>query len=114
MLNQNSSEDFLALLTNVAEDLSARIKVGGQPGIYHREAEVERVLQALASPLKGRVVLIGPARVGKTAVVEMVASRILTEQCPPELKGKHIWRVTPSSLVSSAPYTNWRATFDQL
>jgi ATP-dependent Clp protease ATP-binding subunit ClpC len=102
------------LLAGFAENLSARAGGGGQGDTYQRDGEINQVLQALASPLKGRVAVIGPARAGKTAVVHAVTARIASGDCPPELRGKTVWALTPASLPGLSARGNWRALLDQL
>lgn len=102
------------LLASFAENLTAQAEAGSQSEVYHREAEITQVLQALASPLKGKVVIIGPARAGKTAVALACARRIARGECPPELTGHIIWRLTPGSLPGLATPGNWQAALDQL
>jgi ATP-dependent Clp protease ATP-binding subunit ClpC len=103
-----------ALLASFAENLSDRATSGSYGDIFQRDAEITQVLQALASPLKGRVALIGPARVGKTAVVQGVTARIASGDCPPELRGKTVWGFTPTSLPGLSARGNWRNVLDYL
>ena len=103
-----------ALLASFAENLTNRATSGSHGDTYQRDAEITQVLQALASPLKGRVALIGPARVGKTAVVQGVTARIASGDCPPELRGKTVWALTPTSLPGLSARGNWRTLLDQL
>jgi ATP-dependent Clp protease ATP-binding subunit ClpC len=102
------------LLAGFADNISARAGAGGQGDIYQRDGEINQILQALASPLKGRVAVIGPARAGKTAVVQGVIARIAAGDCPPELRGKTVWALTPASLPGLSARGNWRAVLDQL
>src|SRR5579859_1333810 len=106
--------DLPALLASFAENLTNRATSGSYGDIYQRDAEITQVLQALASPIKGRVALIGPARVGKTAVVQGVTARIASGDCPPELRGKTVWALTPTSLPGLSARGNWRTLLDQL
>src|SRR5690349_6764229 len=101
-------------LASFAENLTARARSGGLGDIYERDAEVDQVLQALASPLKGRVAVIGPARAGKTAVTQRAFSRMASGQCPPVLADKEVWGLTPTSLPGLATHGNWRMLLDQL
>ena len=103
-----------SILASFAENITARAQAGGQPGVYFRDTEIDQILQALASPLKGRVVVTGPARVGKTAVLQTVAARVLNGECPPELVGKEVWRLTPNSLPGLTARGNWHGALDQL
>ncbi len=107
-----TADNWLPFLASFAEPL------GGLPpmGVYGREAEVAQVLQALASPLKGRVVVIGPARVGKTAVI-LAAAHALTRgggACPPELQGRAVWRFTPGNLPGLGQGGQWQAALEHL
>jgi len=86
-----SPEDFRAMLAHAAENFTAEVE--HQPEVYLREPEIEQILLALASPLKGKVVVVGPSRVGKTAVAQAAVRRIAQGRCPPELRGKEAWRL---------------------
>lgn len=81
--------------------------------IYGREAEVAQVLQALASPLKGRVVVLGASRVGKTAVIQAAAHAIANGQAPAELKGKQVWRFNPANLPGLGVPGQWQSALEQ-
>jgi ATP-dependent Clp protease ATP-binding subunit ClpA/protein subunit release factor A len=105
--------DLRAFLASFAENLTAKATAGGQPGVYNRETEVNQILQALASPLKGRVVIVGKPRAGKTAVAQTVAAKIASGECPPELAGKEVWRFTPNSLPGLSSRHTWQVAFDQ-
>ncbi len=76
-----SPEDFRAMLAHAAENFTAEVE--HQPEVYLREPEIEQILLALASPLKGKVVVVGPSRVGKTAVAQAAVRRIAQGRCPP-------------------------------
>jgi len=81
--------------------------------IYGREAEVGQVLTALASPLKGRVVVLGAARVGKSAVIQSAAHAIANGQAPTELKGKQVWRFNPANLPGLGVPGQWQSALEQ-
>ncbi len=108
------ADSFRALLATFAKNLTAQARSGGQSEVYGRDAEVTEVLQALASPLKGKVVVIGPVRAGKTALVQALAARIARDACPAELRGHEVWRFTPGSLPGLATPGNWQAALDQV
>src|SRR5258706_2007504 len=73
-----------ALLAGFAENLTERASSGSYGDTFQRDAEINQVLQALASPLKGRVAVIGPARAGKTAVILGLTARMASGACPPD------------------------------
>jgi ATP-dependent Clp protease ATP-binding subunit ClpA/protein subunit release factor A len=100
------------VLAAFAEDLTARARSGAHGDIYRRESETQQILQALASPLKGRVAVLGPPRCGKTAVIQRVAAAIASGACPPELAGKEVWSFTPGSLPGLSPQGAWRGVLD--
>ncbi len=102
------------LLASFAENLSVRVTSGSHGDTFRREAEINQVLQALAAPLKGRVAIIGPARAGKTAVAHGLTALVARGECPPELRGKTIWALTPTSLPGLSARGNWRSVLDQL
>ena len=106
--------DLPALLASFAENLTDRATSGSHGDVFQRDAEINQVLQALASPLKGRVALIGPARVGKTAVAQGVTARIASGDCPPELRGKTVWALTPTSLPGLSARGNWQGALEYL
>ena len=106
-------DPFRPFLTSFAENLTERVKASPIQ-VYQRDAEVAQVLQALASPLKGRVVVIGAPRVGKTAVALAVTQAIARGECPQELRGREVWRFTPSGLPGLAQPGQWQGALDHL
>ena len=110
---QRKPPEIREMLANIGEKLTPQ-PGESKPDVYQRSSEVEEILQALASPLKGRVVVLGPTRVGKSAVVQTVVDRIAAGNCPSELKDKEVWRLTPGGLMSFSTHGNWQRMFDQL
>jgi ATP-dependent Clp protease ATP-binding subunit ClpA/protein subunit release factor B len=100
---------LLDLLSAFAENVSAKPPAE----VYARDEEVTQILQALASPLKGRVVVLGAPRVGKTAVLQAVAHAIARGACPPELRGKEVWRFNPANLPGLGVPGQWQEALDQ-
>jgi ATP-dependent Clp protease ATP-binding subunit ClpA/protein subunit release factor A len=105
--------EFPEFLASFAEDLTARAG-SGLGDVYEREAEVSQILQALASPLKGRVVVLGPARAGKTAAIHRAISRIASGECPPELRGKTARAFAPADIPGVATRGPWYNALDYL
>jgi ATP-dependent Clp protease ATP-binding subunit ClpA len=93
-----SIEDF-------AEDLTEKAAEGRLTELDRRDALVERVLAALASPGRSSVMLVGPRDVGKTALLHEVARRLATGRVPPALRGRRLWRITANELIAGATYT---------
>lgn len=102
------------MLNEFATNLTEQLQAGAHGGIYGRAEEVEQVLQTLASPLKGRVVVTGDARVGKTAVVHEAVRRIAQGECPEALKGAQVWATSPAAFTGSYPSGNWMGSLDEL
>jgi len=91
-------------IEEAGDDLTV-LAAGDQLGrIDRRDALVERVLAALASPGRSSVMLVGPRDVGKTALLHEVASRLASGDVPPALKGRQLWRLTANELIAGATY----------
>jgi ATP-dependent Clp protease ATP-binding subunit ClpC len=75
------------------------------PCVDRRDPLVDRVLGALALPDRSSVMLVGPRDVGKTAIVNEVARRLVTGQVPASLVGRELWEVTANELIAGAQYT---------
>jgi ATP-dependent Clp protease ATP-binding subunit ClpA/protein subunit release factor A len=99
------------LLAKFAEPFSAT--AARAPVVYGRDDEIAAVLQGLASPLKGKVVVVGPKRVGKTAVLQM-ATVALREGVIETLAGHEVWRFAPSSLPGLSLRDGWQMPLDHL
>jgi ATP-dependent Clp protease ATP-binding subunit ClpA len=98
------SEDGFTL-EDFGDELTARAKEGRLGQLDRRDALVERVLVALASPGRSSVMLVGPRDVGKTALVHDVARRLASEAVPPVLRGRPLWRISANELIAGATYT---------
>ncbi|MBI3761797.1 MAG: AAA family ATPase [Chloroflexi bacterium] len=103
-----------ALLNEVATNLTEQLAGGSHTGVYGRDEQIEQVLQTLASPLKGRVILTGEARVGKTAVIHEAVRRIIRGECPEALKGAQVWATSPAAFIGGYPPGNWMGSLDEL
>lgn len=90
------------LLDKFGEDFSNRAREGKLDPVIGRNEEIERVLQILSRRRKNNPVLVGDPGVGKTAIVEGMAYRMVTGDIPDVLKGKRIVGLSMMSLMAGA------------
>ena len=91
-------------LNQFGEDLTEKARQGKLDPIIGRKEEIERVIQILSRRTKNNPCLIGEPGVGKTAVVEGLAEKIVTGDVPEILKDKEVVTVDISSMVAGAKY----------
>ena len=106
--NQNVTSDnpeaTYDTLTKYATDLVERAKEGKLDPVIGRDSEIRNVIRILSRKTKNNPVLIGEPGVGKTAVVEGLAQRIVTGDVPEALKNKKIYALDMGALVAGAKY----------
>ena len=107
--SDNISRDMIAL-KKYAEDLTERAKKGEIDKIIGRKKEVQRLITVLLRRNKSNPILIGEAGVGKTAVVELLAQKIIAGDVPPQLIGKKIYEIDLAGMLSG---TKFRGEFEQ-
>jgi ATP-dependent Clp protease ATP-binding subunit ClpC len=90
------------MLEEFGRDLCQEALAGELPTILGREMELQAVMETLCRWTKRNPLLIGPAGVGKTAVVEGLAQRVVRGEVPPPIQGIRIFALQASSLVSGA------------
>ncbi len=91
-------------LEKYGRDLTALAEAGKLDPVIGRDDEVRRVIQVLSRRTKNNPVLIGEPGVGKTAIVEGLAQRIVAGDVPEGLKGKRVWALDVGALLAGAKY----------
>ena len=99
----NSNND-LGELSDFATDLSESAKQGKIDPVIGRDTEIQRVIQILSRRTKNNPVLIGEPGVGKTAIAEGLAQRIVTGNVPEILRNKRIISLSIGSMLAGAKY----------
>lgn len=103
MTSQNAEENYEAL-TKYGRDLVAEVRSGKLDPVIGRDAEIRNVIRILSRKTKNNPVLIGEPGVGKTAIVEGLAQRIVRKDVPEGLKDKTIISLDIGSLIAGAKY----------
>ncbi len=99
-----SAEDSYAALSKYAINLNERARSGKLDPVIGRDEEIRRVLQILARRTKNNPILIGEPGVGKTAIVEGLAHRIVSGDVPEDLRDKEIYALDMGALIAGAKY----------
>jgi ATP-dependent Clp protease ATP-binding subunit ClpB len=101
--DQNAEENFQAL-EKYAVDLTERARKGKLDPVIGRDDEIRRTVQVLSRRTKNNPVLIGEPGVGKTAIVEGLAQRIISGDVPETLKNKRLVGLDLGSMLAGAKY----------
>jgi ATP-dependent Clp protease ATP-binding subunit ClpB len=101
--SQDPEETYQAL-QKFGRDLTAAAEEGKLDPVIGRDEEIRRVIQVLSRRTKNNPVLIGDPGVGKTAIVEGLAQRIVAGDVPEGLKGKRVWALDIGALIAGSKY----------
>lgn len=105
MNNQNGYDENLKNpLEKYGRDITSQVKSGKIDPVIGRDEEIRSITRILSRKTKNNPVLIGDPGVGKTAIVEGLAMRIVKGDVPDDLKNKKIWELDLSALVAGAKY----------
>ncbi|MFA5542695.1 MAG: AAA family ATPase, partial [Bacilli bacterium] len=92
------------ILEKFGRDITEEVRKGKVDPVIGRDEEIRKIIQVLSRKTKNNVVLIGEPGVGKTAILEGLAARIVRDDVPLSLKGKSIYELDMGALVAGAKY----------
>ena len=103
-MQQGYDENLQNVLEKYGRDITKNAKDGKVDPIIGRDEEIRNITRILSRKTKNNPVLIGEAGVGKTAIVEGLAQRIIKGDVPNSLKDKTIWELDMGALIAGAKY----------
>ena len=103
-MNEGYEENLQNPLEKYGRDITESVKQGKVDPVIGRDDEIRSISRILSRKTKNNPVLIGEPGVGKTAIVEGLASRIIKGDVPNNLKNKIIWELDMGALIAGAKY----------
>lgn len=100
----NMQEENENVLEKYGRDITEAVKANKVDPVIGRDEEIRSIIRILSRKTKNNPVLIGEPGVGKTAIVEGLAIRIIKGDVPSTLKGKRIWSLDLGALIAGAKY----------
>ena len=103
-MNFENNDELKDVLNKYGRDITKNVKDNKVDPVIGRDEEIRNVIRILSRKSKNNPVLIGEPGVGKTAIVEGLAQRIIKGDVPSSLKNKTLWELDLGSLVAGAKY----------
>ena len=113
-MSEEQTETLQELLQKCATSLTEKASQGELAKAYGREDETNLILTSLASPLKGRIIVTGGPRVGKTATIKQAVACARAGKCPESLRGSEFWSLSARSILRAFGVAEWQDKLGQL